>query len=338
MFDWYKNAFICYAYLEDVRFSKNASPSHILLAPSRWFGRGWTLQGLLAPLTVRFYDGEWNEIGYRTQLTEIISLITNIDKVYLFDRLRRGTGNLGTASIAERMSWAACCETTREEDIAYCLLGIFGINMPLLYGEGKRAFLRLQEELIKKSDDQTIFAWQFGLLSDKRDFNSYSGLLASSPAYFKDLGHLVPCQIGNKTPAFSMSNKGLEITLPLLDDHAILACQLREEPTLLMVVRLHYLYDNVYQRRSSESLGCVDLRAWRQWKKVKICVTTTAQTYPSMGYRKDRRCSFTIRQLPPTSESRATRRVTTSVPSGFIFLRVPSNWRTLGTRPHSSEP
>ncbi|KAJ4355566.1 uncharacterized protein N0V89_003584 [Didymosphaeria variabile] len=67
--------------------------------------------------------------------------------------------DLGSVSVAERMRWASKRETTRTEDIAYCLLGIFDVNMPLLYGEGEKAFTRLQEEIMKNSDDQTIFAW-----------------------------------------------------------------------------------------------------------------------------------------------------------------------------------
>jgi hypothetical protein len=86
----------------------------------------------------------------------IISTITTIAKEYL------GGGSSDTtrgASIAQKMSWAARRQTRREEDIAYCLMGLFSVNMPLLYGEGSRAFMRLQDEIMKISDDQTIFAW-----------------------------------------------------------------------------------------------------------------------------------------------------------------------------------
>jgi len=57
------------------------------------------------------------------------------------------------------MYWASKRETTRKEDEAYCLLGLFGVNMPLLYGEGSKAFFRLQQEIIKTADDQSILAW-----------------------------------------------------------------------------------------------------------------------------------------------------------------------------------
>lgn len=87
-------------------------------------------------------------------MTSKISQRTGIDESALRD------GNtFDTYSIAERMSWAADCQTTRTQDEAYCLMGIFNVNMPLIYGEGRKAFFRLQEELLRKSDDASIFAY-----------------------------------------------------------------------------------------------------------------------------------------------------------------------------------
>jgi hypothetical protein len=74
------------------------------------------------------------------------------------------------------MSWVSRRQTTKKEDTAYCLLGLFDVNMPLLYGEGDKAFMRLQHELLKNSDDESIFAWTANVES--------SGLLATSPAWF----------------------------------------------------------------------------------------------------------------------------------------------------------
>jgi hypothetical protein len=76
------------------------------------------------------------------------------------------------------MSWVSKRNTTREEDIVYCLLGIFDINMPLLYGEGRRAFIRLQEEIMRRRVDYSIFLWQSTAL------HSTTGLLCDSPQYF----------------------------------------------------------------------------------------------------------------------------------------------------------
>src|SRR3984957_19837426 len=88
------------------------------------------------------------------------------------------------------MAWASRRKTTRKEDIAYCLLGIFGINMPLLYGEGERAFIRLQEEILKESHDQSILAWGY-----RSPLNGQcGGLFARSPGDFIHCENIVPCK------------------------------------------------------------------------------------------------------------------------------------------------
>lgn len=147
MYAWYRRADICYAYLSDVQ-------DRYQFCNSRWFERGWTLQELLAPADVLFFDSSWTEIGFKTSLTSMISQQTGIDEMAL-----RDGSSFDTYSIAERMSWAANRQTTRVEDEAYCLMGIFNVNMPLIYGEGRKAFFRLQEELLRRSDDASIFAY-----------------------------------------------------------------------------------------------------------------------------------------------------------------------------------
>ncbi|KAI0418623.1 heterokaryon incompatibility protein-domain-containing protein [Xylaria grammica] len=160
MYRWYKEAKICYTYLEDVSWPAGSRldrarpneglPSSFLT--SRWFSRGWTLQELIAPRTLVFYSKEWSSIGSRHSLQDTIVKITGISA--------QAFGcNLDGISVAEKMSWASKRETTRVEDKAYCLLGLFDVSMPLIYGEGEKAFRRLQEEIIKESDDETIFAW-----------------------------------------------------------------------------------------------------------------------------------------------------------------------------------
>jgi len=134
MYQWYKDSAICYVYLADVRDGPNFS---FEFKRSRWFTRGWTLQELLAPSKTEFFDCTWSHVGTKLDHMKEISEITDIDLYAL------AGGDLGKLSVARRMSWAASRQTTRLEDIAYCLLGIFQINMPLLYGEGVRAFRRL---------------------------------------------------------------------------------------------------------------------------------------------------------------------------------------------------
>ncbi|KAF1970654.1 hypothetical protein BU23DRAFT_581971 [Bimuria novae-zelandiae CBS 107.79] len=132
LFKWYLKADVCYAYLED-------------LGKVRLFKRGWTLQELIAP----------NEVIFFAQCA--LERITGIDDFILTSSNQ--DFYLKRVSVARRMSWAATRETTRPEDITYCLLGIFDVNVLLLYGEGEKAFVRLQEEIMKNSDNQSLFLW-----------------------------------------------------------------------------------------------------------------------------------------------------------------------------------
>jgi Heterokaryon incompatibility protein (HET) len=151
MYAWYEKSAICYAYLADVDNGLDLSAG---LQQSRWFTRGWTLQELLAPSFVLFLDRYWVDIGTSYSLQPIIQRITGID------RPQGGEVHYTFASVAQKFSWAAKRKTARVEDQAYCMLGILGIQMPLLYGEGQNAFRRLQKEIIKTSNDESIFAWE----------------------------------------------------------------------------------------------------------------------------------------------------------------------------------
>ncbi|KAK1757807.1 hypothetical protein QBC47DRAFT_377014, partial [Echria macrotheca] len=166
MFRWYRNAKICYAYLADV--SAEVIPEHdepsASIAKSRWFTRGWTLQELIAPSELEFFSDDWKKLGSRQQLCDLVTAASGIEQKFLCGE------PLQTASIAKRMSWAANRQTSRIEDMAYCLLGIFDVNMPLLYGEGKRAFRRLQQEILKENPyDQSLFAWGKVMYGDPRE-------------------------------------------------------------------------------------------------------------------------------------------------------------------------
>lgn len=226
---------------------------------ARWFTRGWTLQELLAPVQVLFFNSSWQCLGIRAKikralydqmpykkftsssfrsLSHILEEITTIDVLYLV-----GAWDIERASIAQRMSWATNRRTTREEDLAYCLLGIFGINMPLLYGEGSKAFLRLQDEIIKMSNDQTLLACspRVQLLDDDKILASRaattglvdSSLFASAPSDFADARALVPFRTSivatnggrggsrpkkhSGTQHYMMTNKGLFANFQVLE-------------------------------------------------------------------------------------------------------------------------
>ncbi|KAM0801607.1 heterokaryon incompatibility protein-domain-containing protein, partial [Usnea florida] len=152
MYRWYQNAKECYVYLSDVAWNpEDIGSSEALFTRSLWFTRGWTLQELLAPSDVTFFDSAWNELGTKNTLATLISAATGIDIYHIENPLE--------ASIAQKMRWISRRKTSRLEDMAYCMLGLFDVNLPLLYGEGAKAFMRLQLEVIQQSDDDSIFAW-----------------------------------------------------------------------------------------------------------------------------------------------------------------------------------
>lgn len=125
----------------------------------RWFTRGWCLQELLAPRCLRFYEAMWRGIGERDILSPLIARITGVLETVLVSSTESDTYDFPVASLATRISWMARRRTTRVEDMPYSLLGIFDINMPMLYGESRRAFYRQREEVIRKYNDLSIFAW-----------------------------------------------------------------------------------------------------------------------------------------------------------------------------------
>ncbi|KAI5364808.1 putative heterokaryon incompatibility [Septoria linicola] len=202
MYAYYGAAEICYVFLADIAELQQD------LTASRWWERGWTLQELLAPAKLVFFTNRWTSIGSRDALSQLIHETTGIEQRCLVDADRIVVHD---ASIARRMSWAARRRTSRSEDIAYCLLGLFNVNMPLLYGEGgTKAFLRLQEEIMQASDDHTLFAWDDPLCSDV-----LHGLLADRPAAFADSGNYEPYQDFEERKPYLMTNRGLQIELCL---------------------------------------------------------------------------------------------------------------------------
>lgn len=212
MFNWYRDAQVCYVYLSDVPGDQDPQHEGSAFAQSRWFTRGWTLQELLAPLTIVFYSKDWIEIGTKSSLQEIISSVTGISEDILLG------SNRDVVSVAKRMSWAAKRETTRVEDMAYSLMGLFGVNMPLLYGERENAFVRLQQEIMKISDDHSLFAWTERTESATSPRHGVEepgrGLLARSPAEFINSGEIC-CVEYHRTLPYSTTNQGIRLQVPL---------------------------------------------------------------------------------------------------------------------------
>jgi hypothetical protein len=289
MFAWYRDAAVCYVYLEDVGSPLETQDHKArwttgrlieLMGKSRWFTRGWTLQELLAPEECVFFNNDWSIISRKTlrRCRAALHSITGVEPQFLADKCEeveadpdwrydsdksydqreasavgdghreQGGGGEGdlcsveededftdydhqhvvrmkkhrihSAGIAKRMSWMGRRVTTRVEDIAYCMLGIFDINMPLLYGEGGKAFLRLQEEIIKVSNDHTIFFWEW---RDKT-LQDWPSILAPAPIFFRNCQRIHPALETINTTfrspeatagrTISMTNVGLSIRLP----------------------------------------------------------------------------------------------------------------------------
>lgn len=155
MFEWYHKAARCYVYLSDV---STADPRQIdrSFAHSRWFTRGWTLQELLAPTSMEFFSCEGASLGDRDSRLHQIIQVTGIPREAL-----QGS-RLSQFSADERMSWYGQRETKREEDAAYCLLGILNVSMPSIYGEGKgKAMYRLRKEIREVSQDGALLQFRF---------------------------------------------------------------------------------------------------------------------------------------------------------------------------------
>jgi hypothetical protein len=159
MFLWYKLSTICYAWLEDWDGS-----GHESIRQSKWFTRGWTLQELIAPPEVEFLNRDWEFCGNRRSFGDTISSVTGIEIHVL-----QGHRSLSKVPVGRRMSWAASRKTTRTEDRAYSLLGIFDVNMPMLYGEVENAFFRLQEEIVRNlATCLSLFAWDAPRFSEQK--------------------------------------------------------------------------------------------------------------------------------------------------------------------------
>lgn len=335
MFAWYRNCDRCYAYLADVElrgaFMDGPFAWHSNTFPlSKWFKRAWTLQELLAPSNqtsgtepgMKFYSRDWQLLGNKANIGMRISKITGIPIEYLEGQ------SLETASVSMRMSWAADRQATRSEDIAYSLLGIFDVNMPLLYGEGKaKAFRRLQEEIMKISEDETLFSWE----SSELGTNQLTGdVLAGSPNDFREARDLIPFASDDPVAPYAMTHRGLRIWQMLFhteqlseDDRTklrplrspvmiwsgfdivwvILKCHVVHDYQHFVIVPLRHLSSDVYLRDISSSVSLIpygSIPAATFSKEIYIRNTHTS-TIPK-GVR--RRWGFLVRKPPEGIEIR----------------------------------
>ena len=211
MFNWYEQADICYAYLEDLRGGFDDTT----FASRRWFWRGWTLQELIAPSEVVVFNSNWRFIASRGSVAAQLARITGIDEAVLRSSRDDLQDLLSSYSIAQRMAWASERKTTRIEDRAYSLLGLFDVNMPLLYGEGPKAFQRLQEEILRTKRDFSILAWS------SRVNYAAGNVLANSIENFAQCTALVPFELSPETESVNagettLTNVGVRVIAPIM--------------------------------------------------------------------------------------------------------------------------
>ncbi|KAM7207837.1 Heterokaryon incompatibility protein (HET) domain containing protein [Naviculisporaceae sp. PSN 640] len=225
MFRWYKDSAVCFVWLSDLRCSTETSTEEDFfynMSKCRWFSRGWTLQELIAPREILFYDYNWTVQGTKRSLLTSLAKITSIDHAVLAN-----DADLSTVPVARRMAWAHGRVTTRVENMAYSLLGIFDVNMPMIYGEGEKAFLRLQEAIALNTDDLSLFAWSevTGAVSahhvHRPQGSKWHGIFASCACQFASCINLVNVQnpLHYYARAFTIANKTLEFLACLSMDH-----------------------------------------------------------------------------------------------------------------------
>lgn len=171
MFRWYREAVKCYVYLPDVSASENDDSYiprgwEVDFRNSRWFTRGWTLQELLAPSTVEFFSRESKLLGDKKMLVQQIHEITKIPTSAILGK------PLNQFSTDERMRWTIGRNTKKVEDKAYCLFGIFDVYLSLIYGERDHAFIRLKEEISKRSGGRLVIP---SLCREGTDLDRLSG-------------------------------------------------------------------------------------------------------------------------------------------------------------------
>jgi len=253
MFQWYNEAVVCYSYLLDVvastpgpsMFRREKAPT----TDSEWFERGWTLQELLVPQHMIFYDKNWQQMGTKTSLAAHLENPTHISAEYL-----NGRASFLDASVATKMSWMAGRTTKEVEDIAYSMLGILKVSMTPQYGEGIGAFARLQDAIITSASsfDESIFAWRIPSDNElrcyrktkKRDGNVVSmlqwrwspsdrcwGLLAPSPDCFRESRDMVVLA-DKATPrlrgGFQRTNQGVHLALPFKETKTMMGTDKKE--------------------------------------------------------------------------------------------------------------
>ncbi|KIJ66015.1 hypothetical protein HYDPIDRAFT_27217 [Hydnomerulius pinastri MD-312] len=202
MYKWYIHCHVCIVHLA-------GSNSIFEFEKESWFKRGWTLQELLAPKRVKFYNKDWEPFTGATLTNdkehdlflETLSRITGIPQQVIAADNSNGIRN---RSIWEIMSWAANRQTTRVEDVAYSLIGLFDVPLSISYGEGEKAFPRLVEAIIQKKHRWDVFAWS-------GQASSAHAAIPYSPACYDPFDSQVTLSSDIGIVDFAMTNRGLSL-------------------------------------------------------------------------------------------------------------------------------
>ncbi|KAI1262924.1 heterokaryon incompatibility protein-domain-containing protein [Xylariaceae sp. FL1019] len=268
--------------------------SSLPLTRSRWFSRGWTLQELIASRNLVFYDSKWKYHSSKKSLAVDIAAATGIDAIVLEAEGSDLRERLDSIPVCRKMAWAAKRETKRLEDRAYSLLGIFGVHMPLTYGEGANAFQRLQKEIIQVTNDLTILAWEHPYWKSET-----SNILAESPSMFGKTNDIELSQDLASNPHFVITNKGLQVSIPISTypgrtriystESSLwtmsLYCHRRDSPCDSLGILLKGITGTVFHRVESDRL----LRVPNKISESLIFLTTDIHPKPRLqrpyGYR-----------------------------------------------------
>lgn len=214
MFKWYRYSAVCIVHL--------AQTDHagVGIEDDPWFRRGWTLQELLAPTRIKFYSANWLPLSDYPNDKDNQVLMEHISKITGIDHQNLRYFSPGLFNVREKMLWASLRKTTRTEDVAYSLLGIFNISVPIAYGEGKRAFRRLMEAIAEECREWQIFAWA-------GPHSPYATSFPESPAGYRALTEKTatllvmprlvhrPWDLGY--PFYTMTKKGLELGVLMVE-------------------------------------------------------------------------------------------------------------------------
>lgn len=283
-------------YLEDLECKLVGDETSVeRLAGCRWIKNIWSIPQIIFPRAAYFYSSEWNEIGTKRSLLPHLSAVTGIDQPVL-----ENLDCLEDYSIARRMSWASDMRALRVEDSAYALLGLFDISMPIIYGEGPKAFVRLQEEIMRDTDDFSLIAW------DSLDGQEYNGLFAHSPACFRRFrnGPTTPLRMNGEA---QIHCTGITIEASFLVTQSGLLLPLEGQDGLTCCVPL-FQWNGRSVRRGSQvksiPLGQMPLDSRRVCVKRDVSAHLSRKISSCAGFVSD--CSFGLDESGTARPSRSS--------------------------------